>query len=40
MRADIVGSRHLDDEVKATIRRVYDTAGICSIRTARSAISG
>jgi threonine synthase len=27
MRADIVGSRHLDDEVKATIRRVYDTQG-------------
>jgi len=27
MRADIVGSRHLDDEVKATIRRVYDTRG-------------
>ena len=27
MRADIVGSRHSDDEVKATIRRVYDTRG-------------
>jgi threonine synthase len=27
MRADIVGSRHLDDEVKAAIRRVYDTRG-------------
>jgi threonine synthase len=27
MCADIVGSRHLDDEVKATIRRVYETRG-------------
>jgi threonine synthase len=27
MRADIVGSRHLDDEVRATIRRVYETCG-------------
>ena len=27
MRADIVGSRHADDEVKATIRRVYDAHG-------------
>ncbi|MEP7304123.1 MAG: threonine synthase [Acidobacteriota bacterium] len=27
MRADIVGSRHTDDQVKATIRRVYDAHG-------------
>jgi threonine synthase len=27
MRADIVGSRHQDDEVRATIRRVYDDRG-------------
>jgi len=27
MRVDILGSRHLDDEVKATIRRVYDRLG-------------
>jgi threonine synthase len=27
MRRDIVGSRHLDDEVCATIRRVYGTRG-------------
>jgi threonine synthase len=27
MRRDIVGSRHLDDEVRTTIRRVYETRG-------------
>jgi threonine synthase len=27
MRADIVGSRHSDDEVRATIRRIYETRG-------------
>jgi threonine synthase len=27
MRRDIIGSRHADDEVVATIRRVYDTGG-------------
>jgi threonine synthase len=27
IRADIVGSRHTDDEVRATIRRVYDERG-------------
>jgi threonine synthase len=27
MRTDIIGSRHLDAEVRATIRRVYDTRG-------------
>jgi threonine synthase len=27
MRQDIVGSRHEDDEVKRTIRRVYDERG-------------
>jgi threonine synthase len=27
IRADIVGSRHTDDQVRSTIRRVYDEAG-------------
>ena len=27
MRRDVVGSRHDDDEVRATIRRVYEERG-------------
>ena len=36
MRRDIAGIRHADDEVRATIKRVYEERGICWIRTARS----
>ena len=40
IRRDITGSRHDDDEVRATIRKVYDSVAICSTRTARSAYLG
>ena len=40
IRRDIAGSRHDDDEVRATIRRFTRSAAICSIRTARLRIWG
>ena len=39
MRRDISGSRHMDDEVVATIRRVYEGGATCWILTAPSRTS-